>query len=158
MRDYKPPRSSGDEREVLRALLQYQRESFVRKVEGVDERAARAAIVASGTTLLWLTKHMARAEQLWIVQRFAGQRPELFDDVVQSIAASNSISGAWSRRSARTNETGEHLSDLHVCGSAGDCWIPRSEGAQFVLVFGFDDPEAPRSRVIEHGAEDHHPA
>jgi uncharacterized protein DUF664 len=83
MRDYKPPRSSGDEREVLRALLQYQRESFVRKVEGVDERAAREAVVASGTTLLWLTKHMARAEQLWIVQRFAGRRPELLDDVVQ---------------------------------------------------------------------------
>src|SRR5438874_13805083 len=81
MRDYKPPRSSGDERAVLRALLQYQRESFVRKVEGVDERAAREAVVASGTTLLWLTKHMARADQLWIVQRFAGQRPELLDDV-----------------------------------------------------------------------------
>jgi len=26
---------------------------------------------------------MARAEQLWIVQRFAGRRPELLDDVVQ---------------------------------------------------------------------------
>ena len=83
MPDNKPPRSLGDEREVLRALLQYQRESFVRKVEGVDDRAAREAIVPSGTTLLWLTKHMARAEQLWIVQRFAGRRPELLDDVVQ---------------------------------------------------------------------------
>jgi hypothetical protein len=83
MPDHKPPRSTGDEREVLGALLQYQRDSFVRKVEGVDERAASDAIVASGTTLLWLTKHMARAEQLWIVQRFAGQRPELLDDVVQ---------------------------------------------------------------------------
>jgi hypothetical protein len=55
----------------------------VRKVAGVDDQAAREAMVASGTTLLWLTKHMARAEQLWIVQRFAGERPDLIDDAVE---------------------------------------------------------------------------
>jgi Protein of unknown function (DUF664) len=51
MVDQKPPRSSGDEREVLMTLLQYQRESLVRKVFGVDEAAARRSPVASGTTL-----------------------------------------------------------------------------------------------------------
>jgi hypothetical protein len=70
--DRKPPRLAADDRTILCALLRYQRDSFVRKVRGVDEDAARVAVVGSGTTLLWLTQHMAQAEQTWIVRRFAG--------------------------------------------------------------------------------------
>ena len=83
MGDQKPPRLEGDERETLRALLQYQRDSVVRKVTGVDDDAARRPLVGSGTTLLWLVKHLAWAETLWIVRRFAGQDVELTDDVVR---------------------------------------------------------------------------
>jgi uncharacterized damage-inducible protein DinB len=72
MVDQKPPRSSGDEREVLMTLLQYQRESLVRKAAGVDDGAARRSPVASGTSLLWLVRHLADAERLWIMHRFAG--------------------------------------------------------------------------------------
>ncbi len=72
MPDRKPPRTVGDERTVLRALLQYQRESVVRKVDGVDEVAARTALVGSGTSLLWLVRHLSEAESLWVLQRFAG--------------------------------------------------------------------------------------
>jgi uncharacterized damage-inducible protein DinB len=72
MLDQKPPRSSGEEREVLMTLLQYQRESLMRKVFGVSEAAARQSPVASGTTLLWLVRHLANAERLWIIHRFAG--------------------------------------------------------------------------------------
>jgi hypothetical protein len=71
--DQKPPRLSSGERDVLRALLQYQRESFLRKVEGTDEEAARTPIVESGTSLLWLVKHLTLAERVWILQRFAGE-------------------------------------------------------------------------------------
>ena len=71
--DRKPPRLVADERATVLALLQYQRESFASKVEGVDSGAARSSPVASGTTLLWLAKHMATAETLWIVHRFAGE-------------------------------------------------------------------------------------
>jgi hypothetical protein len=70
--DRKPPRHSGDERTVLCELLQFQRESFVRKVRGVDEEAARTSILPSGTTLLWLAQHLSYAEQIWVVRRFAG--------------------------------------------------------------------------------------
>lgn len=80
--DQKPPRLDTDERATLHALLQYQRESLVRKVAGVDDDAARRTSVASGTTLLWLLKHMARAESLWILQRFAGQNDEIPDSTV----------------------------------------------------------------------------
>ena len=76
MADRKPPRSVGDERTVLRSLLQYQRESVVRKVAGVDEAAARSELVPSGTTLLWLVRHLTAAESLWVLQRFAGRAAE----------------------------------------------------------------------------------
>ena len=82
MPDHKPPRLTGDERETLLALLDYQRRSLVRKVAGVDDEVARRSPVGTGTSLLWLVKHLARAESLWILRRFAGGEGELPDDAV----------------------------------------------------------------------------
>jgi hypothetical protein len=82
MADRKSPKLEGDERQTVTALLQFQRESFVRKVTDVDEASARTALVDSGTTLLWLVKHLAQAESLWILQRFAGQEVDLPDATV----------------------------------------------------------------------------
>lgn len=73
MPDLKPPRLAGDDRAVLLALLQYQRDSFVRKVSGVDRVAAARSPVASGNSLLWLANHMADAESTWVLQRFANR-------------------------------------------------------------------------------------
>jgi uncharacterized damage-inducible protein DinB len=70
--DRKPPRLDGGEREVLLALLQFQRESVVRKVAGVSDEDAARSPLASGTSLLWLVGHLADAEHLWFVDRFAG--------------------------------------------------------------------------------------
>lgn len=75
MADLKPPRLADGEAQTLRALLQYQRESLLRKVDGVDEEHARWSPVGSGTSLLWLIRHMAAAEATWVLQRFAGQDP-----------------------------------------------------------------------------------
>ena len=82
MPDRRPPRLSGDERETLVALLQFQRESFVRKVTGVEEADARWSPVPSGTSLLWLTKHLAGAEAVWVLRRFAGRPDVVRDDAV----------------------------------------------------------------------------
>jgi hypothetical protein len=71
--DQRPPNLAVDERETLRALLQFQRESLVRKVSGLDEEAANRRLVASDTTLLWLVNHLAFAETLWLRHRFAGE-------------------------------------------------------------------------------------
>ena len=75
MPDQKPPRVRGGEREVLLALLQFQRDSLPRKIAGTDGEAARRPMVASGTTLLWLVRHMADGEITWVVRRFAGEDP-----------------------------------------------------------------------------------
>jgi hypothetical protein len=71
MPDQKPVRLAGDERTTLLGLLQFQRESFVRKIEGVENDAATSSPVASGTSILWLANHMADAEAVWVLRRFA---------------------------------------------------------------------------------------
>jgi Protein of unknown function (DUF664) len=71
--DRKPPRLASGESDTLRALLQFQRESLLRKVADLDDASARRSFVGSGTTLLWLIKHVARAEVTWVLYRFAGQ-------------------------------------------------------------------------------------
>lgn len=83
MPDQKPPRADGGERETLQVLLQYLRDSMVRKVSGVDEVAARTSPVSSGTTLLGLMKHLTHAESLWLLQRFAGREDALPDESVR---------------------------------------------------------------------------
>jgi len=104
--DLKPPRVSTGERETLHVLLQYQRDSLVRKITGAGEAAARQPLVGSGTTLLWLVKHMTRAEILWILVRFTGQDVPVPDDTVH---AGDTIPGvvsgyraAWARADAVT--------------------------------------------------------
>jgi hypothetical protein len=81
--DRKPPRLAAGERETLLALLQYQRESLVRKVTDAPEPAVREPAVGSGTTLLWLVRHMTRAEILWLAVRFGGRDDALPDDTVR---------------------------------------------------------------------------
>jgi len=80
--DQKPPRLDGTERETVLGLLRYQRESLVRKLEGIDDDDARRSPVASGTSLLWLARHMARAEVTWVLRRWAGRDVPLGDDAV----------------------------------------------------------------------------
>jgi len=120
MSDRKPPRLHGDERQTLRALLQYQRDSMVRKVGGVDEEQARQAPVESGTTLLWLIKHLSRAESLWVLHRFAGADVELPDDTVHpgdTVAeAVDTYRRTWDRVDAVVTDA--HLDDL--CRNVGD--------------------------------------
>ena len=83
MPDQKPPRLAAGESETLHALLQYQRDSLVRKVADFDDAAARRSPVPSGTSLLWLIKHMASAEITWMLRRFAGQDVVIPDDTPQ---------------------------------------------------------------------------
>jgi hypothetical protein len=104
MADRKPPRVDGDDRRVLGTLLQFQRESLAGKVDGVDEWDARRALVPSGTSLLWLVGHVARAESLWLETRFAGIAPAPADDAVDPddtvAAALDAYRAVWLRSDA----------------------------------------------------------
>jgi hypothetical protein len=89
------------ERETLMALLRYQRESVVRKVVGVDRAAAARSPVASGTSLLWLVKHLTGAEQQWFLARFAGQDvPDREETVIDADTADTLVADyreTWDR-------------------------------------------------------------
>jgi hypothetical protein len=80
--EVRPPKLQADELATLRALLQYTRESLVRKVEGVSDHDARRSLVGSDTTLLWLVKHVRMAETLWMCVRFADNGAVVPEDAV----------------------------------------------------------------------------
>src|SRR5947207_1253376 len=97
MVDRKPPRMAGGERETLTGLLQFQRESLVRKVTGLDDEAARRRLVGSETTLLWLVNHLAWAEELWLAHRFADQEtplPQPRDSIADAV---ETYRATWTR-------------------------------------------------------------
>lgn len=97
MTDRKPPRLAGDETAILSALLRYQRESFLRKVAGIDDEMASTSPVASGTTLLWLTNHLADAERIWLLHRFSAADPSDDPPHAATIAeASDRYRATWS--------------------------------------------------------------
>jgi hypothetical protein len=118
--DRKPPRLANDELATVHTLLQYQRDSLVRKVEGVPDDVARQQFVDSGTSLLWLTKHMAHAEIVWVVRRFAGQDVALLDDAVgpdDTVAAALDVYRATWRR---VDEIVSTASLDSLCRAVGD--------------------------------------
>ena len=73
MADEGPPQLVAGEFETLRALYDFQRDSFVRKVSGVSDEAAARRLLPSDTTLLWLVNHLAFVEEYWFLHCFAGQ-------------------------------------------------------------------------------------
>jgi uncharacterized damage-inducible protein DinB len=101
--DQKPPRLAGGEREVLMALLQFQRESLLRKLAGLDSEAVRRRLVGSETTLLWLVKHLTQAELMWLALRFAGQDVDLPDETVLPSDTAESVSADYRAASARAD-------------------------------------------------------
>lgn len=83
MVDQKPPHLVADEMSTVRSLLQFQRESLVRKVTGVSEEDARRSPVPTGTSLLWLMKHISRAERIWVMGRFSAMEERVPDDALR---------------------------------------------------------------------------
>ena len=120
MPDQKPPRLEEDERHTVLALLQYQRSSIVTKMHGLNDEAARRPMVGSGTSLLWLVKHLTLAEGVWICRRFAGQDIELPSDAVGPGDTVDGVVEAYRLAWDRTERAigGADLGD--TCRSVGD--------------------------------------
>ena len=100
MPDQRPSRLAGDERATLRLLLQYHRDSVVRKLHGIDDQAARHSPVKSGTSLLWLVKHLTSAETTWFVNRFDGGTGPVDDRLGRGDTIISVVEGyraAWDR-------------------------------------------------------------
>ena len=70
------PGSTGSERQVLEAFLDFHRQVLVGKVDGISENEARHRRVPSKTTLAGLIKHMTGVERGWFQVVLAGRTPE----------------------------------------------------------------------------------
>ena len=70
------PDSTGSERPVLEAFLDFHRQVLVSKVDGISENEARHRRVPSKTTLAGLIKHMIGVERGWFQEVLAGRKPE----------------------------------------------------------------------------------
>jgi uncharacterized damage-inducible protein DinB len=70
--DTRAPLIIGSERDTLGEFLDYLRESVIRKVTGLTREQAMQPMVGSGTSLLWLVKHLTIVELSWFGACFAG--------------------------------------------------------------------------------------
>ena len=57
--------STGTEREILEAFLEFHRGVVKRKLNGLPEAEARRSLVPSLTTLAGLVKHLSAVERAW---------------------------------------------------------------------------------------------
>jgi uncharacterized damage-inducible protein DinB len=70
------PDSTGSERQVLEAFLDFHRQALISKVDGISENEARHRRVPSKTTLAGLIKHLIGVERGWFQEVLAGRKPE----------------------------------------------------------------------------------
>jgi uncharacterized damage-inducible protein DinB len=65
---------AGTEKAVLSGFLDHYRKTMVAICEGLDDGDLRRPIVASGTTLLGMVKHLAYVERGWFQETIVGEK------------------------------------------------------------------------------------
>ena len=80
------PSLTASEKDMLCGWMDFHRATMLRKIDGLPEDAVRRPMVASGTSLLGMVKHLAFAEDYWFGQIFAGE-----DEVVPRIEPGESV-------------------------------------------------------------------
>lgn len=83
------PPHLGDERETLRAFLEYHRATLAMKCEGLDDEQLRQRSMPPSTlSLLGLVRHMAEVERAWFHRVFEdGAAPMVWSDEIDFQAA-----------------------------------------------------------------------
>jgi Protein of unknown function (DUF664) len=100
------PRVDSGELDTALAFLNFNRESVLKKTEGLDDEQLRRVLVDTGTNLLGLVQHLAQAERNWFGYHLTGAEQvhgpgsgmrvprdrtarEVLDDYLTAIAASD---------------------------------------------------------------------
>ncbi|GLZ33682.1 hypothetical protein Lesp02_58700 [Lentzea sp. NBRC 105346] len=115
----------GEERELLVALLDFQRHTFELKCRGLEQaQMSLRSVPPSGLSLHGLLRHLAGAEQWWFSTQFSGSSEPLInysdDDPDQDFERLDGDVGVaweeWRRRTARSREivAGASLDDTGV--------------------------------------------
>ena len=69
------PLTDSGELDTALAFLNFNRESVLKKTDGLDEERLRRVLVPTGTNLLGLVKHLAAAERYWFGLYLTGITP-----------------------------------------------------------------------------------
>src|SRR5580658_9488593 len=117
------PRVDSSELDTALAFLNFNRESVLKKTEGLDDEQLRRRLVPTGTNLLGLVQHLAQAERNWFGYHLAG--------------AAHVRSPGSGMRVPRGRATAEVLDDYRAAIAASDAAI-RAIG----------DPEAHLARLV----------
>ncbi|MEN3615254.1 DinB family protein [Plantactinospora sp. ZYX-F-223] len=110
--DIRPPGINADERTTLTAFLDYLREAVAAKVAGVPDEQARRPGVASGTSLLWLVKHLTATELNWFVWAYAGEDVPKWDDQAPATEPAAELLAAYRAAVDRSNAILAACTDL----------------------------------------------
>lgn len=124
----------GDERAVLTAMLDWHRETFALKCQGVPpERLSEKGVPPSGLSLHGLVRHLAGNERWWFRQKFLGEdAPHLYysdDDPDQDFESLdgdvNEAFAVWRAECARSRQV--------VAAAASLDETAKSDGEPFSL-------------------------
>ncbi|MFE1954333.1 DinB family protein [Streptomyces sp. NPDC059524] len=119
------PPSFGDERETLRAFLDYQRATLAMKCEGLgDEELKERSMPPSTLTLLGLVRHMAEVERAWFRRVFEDHDvPMVWSDEIDFQAAYDASGssraeafGAWEAEVEHSRRIERAAASLDVAG------------------------------------------
>ncbi|WP_242903600.1 DinB family protein [Actinomadura terrae] len=119
------PPLAGEERAVLTAFLQYQRDTLGRKCEGLTaEQVKQRSVPPSNLSLLGLVRHMAEVERIWFRIRLSGEDVPLRwkrtpgDDLDFDVddADPEEAAEAWNEECARSREIERNAESLDITG------------------------------------------
>ncbi len=147
--DTRPPSLNADEPTTLLAFLDYLRDGVIAKVDGLSDEDARRPGVASGTSLLWLVRHLTAVEHNWFAWAYQGE-PEGPYDVDRAPLDGVTVAGqvaAYREAIARSNRPGPRPAG-RALAAAG-----RRRGAVAALGAGPHD----RGDRAARRARGHHP-
>lgn len=116
--DVRPPAIVADEKSTLHAFLRYLREAVIAKLDGLSEEHARTPGVDSGTSLMWLVKHLRTAELNWFVWAYEDGVEEMWEPFppVEDGDTITDVVAAYRAASARVDEIIDGCADLDAQG------------------------------------------
>ena len=114
--DFRPPEVEADEKTTLLTFLDYLRDAMVAKLVGVSEHDARRALVPSGTSLLWLVKHLTAVEAAWFLYSYVGEDIGPLDETISDADTIDSVVPAYRSMVERCNAAIADVTDLDPPG------------------------------------------
>ncbi|MFJ9459228.1 DinB family protein [Kitasatospora sp. NPDC101447] len=112
--DTRPPSANADEPTTLLAFLDYLRAAVLAKVDGLSDEDARRPGVPSGTSLLWLVRHLTVVEHNWFAWAYqgVGEKPRDSEENLLDDATVAAAVAAYRDAIARSNAVAAAAPDL----------------------------------------------